>query len=423
MKTCLLVVDVQNGFVSDSTRHVPGRIAELLGNNLFDLTLFTRFRNAPASPYRRLLGWQKLSSTSEQELHESVVGFADEVIEKDVYTAVCPSLLARLKDEKIETVFIAGIDTDCCVLTTATDLFEAGIRSCVLSHYSGSNGGADSHTAALTCLGRLIGLHNLIAGVVDAERVAEIVAHPLPDVASDAVLDKRNGFVTTREDALRILSEAQTAAAQKTVDLLSIDFGELLDASVGVWERYTLREHVYMVVGQYERYFAGSNPGGLCEEDVLLLLALHDIGKPAAVQAGDKSQQHEYSAQIGSAFLAHLGYREEDRLMKLLGAINSGDPIGKMLKTGDVDACLPILENAATLSGMSESDYLDFVLVYFMVDASSYTSDAIMPDGRPGFESLDWLFVFDHEAGRMALEETTALKIKRLHSAATTTGS
>lgn len=54
-------------------------------------------------------------------------------------------------------VFVVGTDTDCCVLTIATSLYENNIRPIVLTHYVDSNGGKEPNEAGLLCLKRLIG--------------------------------------------------------------------------------------------------------------------------------------------------------------------------------------------------------------------------------------------------------------------------
>lgn len=63
-----------------------------------------------------------------------------------------------------EKLFVAGADTDCCVLKIAADLFENNIRPVVLTNYFDSNGGSESHLAGITCMKRLIGEKQLYAG-------------------------------------------------------------------------------------------------------------------------------------------------------------------------------------------------------------------------------------------------------------------
>lgn len=416
MNTCLLVVDVQEGFVSKNTEHVPERIRSLLDSSVFTDVVFSRFHNAPGSPYRRLLGWNRLAGAEEQRLRSEIAEYAETVIDKAVYTAVTPALIERFKSDSVDTVFIAGIDTDCCVLTTAVDLFEAGIRPVVLSHYCASNGGAANHTAALTCLDRLIGLHNIVGGELDAHRLEEVLQQQLPAPTGPG-LEKLSEFAATRADVDRCLRFGDRPPALGVLELLDIDFRDSLDASVGVWEQYSLREHIFMVVGQYVRYFANRPIVGIEADEMLLLLGLHDIGKPAAVRAGDKKRQHEYTLRMGDAFLHHLGYDEEDRVRCLARAMSAGDPIGTYLKTGELEPSVQTLREGAETAGMSVGGFLEFMLVYFMVDASSYTSDAGMPDGRPGFESLDWLFSFDHDSGELRFSEDAQTKVAALRRA------
>ena len=167
MKTCLLIVDLQKGFISPNTLKVVPRIKGLLEENLFDLTVFTKFANKENSPFRRILNWDKIKSLEDQELISEVKSFASKVINKTIYSGVNNELLAVLRENKIEAVFIAGIDTDCCVLKTAVDLFEHNIMPFVLLHYSASNGGTKSHNAAITVLKRFIGADKLIKGEIN----------------------------------------------------------------------------------------------------------------------------------------------------------------------------------------------------------------------------------------------------------------
>ena len=167
MKSCLFVVDVQNGFVSDKTKYVIDRIKKLLRDDLFDFVLFTKFINNTDSPYRRILHWNRLSTNAEQEIVSDLVPFAENVFNKEVYSGVNKFTLDFIRENNIEKVFILGIDTDCCVLKTAVDLFEINIHPVILEYYSASNGGSESHLSALRVLGRLIGKPNIIEGEID----------------------------------------------------------------------------------------------------------------------------------------------------------------------------------------------------------------------------------------------------------------
>ncbi|EDX83050.1 isochorismatase family protein [Synechococcus sp. PCC 7335] len=168
---CLLVIDVQNGFISQRTHYVARRIKSLLEKRLFDPVVFTRFINTPNSSYTRLLGWNRMFTSEETEISSLLQPFAKNIYNKSTYTALTEELSHFLKVRNIATVFVCGIDTDCCVLATTIELFDLGIRPYVLSHYSASNGGYNSAMAALTVLDRLIGSHHIIDHELDRNSI------------------------------------------------------------------------------------------------------------------------------------------------------------------------------------------------------------------------------------------------------------
>lgn len=124
--------------------------------------------NTAGSPWVNFLHWQHLISEEERNLVGSLQPFAEVVFDKYTYSGINQATIAFLKHHKIATVFLCGIDTDCCVMVTAVDLFEQLIRPCVLTYYSASNGGQESHAAAVRVLGRLIGQDNVVQEPLDS---------------------------------------------------------------------------------------------------------------------------------------------------------------------------------------------------------------------------------------------------------------
>ena len=160
MSKALLIVDVQNGFVNEKTKHIP-RLVEKLQYN-YDLVIATRFINLPDSPFRRLIKWDHLSpDTDEIELafkpKEGVV-----VVDKYIYSCIDETFLRLLKDNGIEAVDICGIDTDICVTKCAVDLFERNITPYVLKDYCATHADADVQESALIILARYIGKTQII---------------------------------------------------------------------------------------------------------------------------------------------------------------------------------------------------------------------------------------------------------------------
>lgn len=164
MTNCLLVVDVQNGFVSDNTAYVVPRIKELIESKMFDYIISTQFINPEDGPYIRYMNWHRLQDSPDIDVLNFVKDNSDLIIKKNIYSAVTPEFEKYISDKRIDSIFVVGIDTDCCVLKTATDLFEKNYDFKILVDYTASNGGEDSFNSALTVMRRMIGTSALIRG-------------------------------------------------------------------------------------------------------------------------------------------------------------------------------------------------------------------------------------------------------------------
>lgn len=167
MKKILLVVDMQNGFARyPQTIALRDRIRDLLERRLFDSVIATRFLNSDDSIYEKLFDWHRLKTPEDQQLAPELAPYVDLVISKSVYTCVNADFLQRLCQcnggTYPEEIYLVGADTDCCILTIATSLFEHHIRPVVLTRYCDSNGGPEQHAAGLACMKRLIGKAQLV---------------------------------------------------------------------------------------------------------------------------------------------------------------------------------------------------------------------------------------------------------------------
>jgi nicotinamidase-related amidase len=162
MSFCLFVIDIQNGFISENTKHIIQRIKSLLEQNIFEYVVFTRFMNTLDSPYVKYLNWHGLLSKPEQKIVDEIEPFANIIFDKIIYTACNAETLEFIKTNNIQKIFICGIDTEACVLKTAIDFFENNIIPYVLEYYSASNGGDTYHQAAIVVLSQLIGISNII---------------------------------------------------------------------------------------------------------------------------------------------------------------------------------------------------------------------------------------------------------------------
>lgn len=157
MPRAIIVVDVQNGFINPATTHIPGRIKSLLDAVAFEHRIFTQFFNPPDSPYEKLLHWTKLRSAHEVAIVDELKAYPTVVFRKPVYSCLDQKFLHHAESHQIKEFYIAGIDTDSCVLKCAVDLFEQGFKPMVLADRCMSHGGQAAHDAALTILPRFIG--------------------------------------------------------------------------------------------------------------------------------------------------------------------------------------------------------------------------------------------------------------------------
>ncbi len=159
---CLLIVDVQKGFINRWTGHIPARVETL--QDQYRRIIATRFLNPPGSLYRRLIGWHRFAPGS-KDVELAFTPRPDaRVIDKTAYSCVTGDFVNQLKQNRVATVHLCGIATDSCVLKCAVDLFEAGIEPVVLADCCASHGGPQCHQAGLMLLRRLIGEGQVVVG-------------------------------------------------------------------------------------------------------------------------------------------------------------------------------------------------------------------------------------------------------------------
>lgn len=171
----ILVVDVQRGFLNDYTHHVPHRLRRLLERNEHEPVLFTRFVNVPEGPYPTFLAWNAMESAPETDLAPDLQPFVTRghVFDKRGLCGLPRELDAYLKERRFQRVYVAGIDTDMCVLKIAMDLFDRSIEPVVLTDCCASTAGLQAHLAGLAVLSRNIGAQRLReAGLSDGTMAA-----------------------------------------------------------------------------------------------------------------------------------------------------------------------------------------------------------------------------------------------------------
>ena len=163
MSNTLLVIDVQQGFITDVTAHIPTKVLRLLRRNVFDHVAFTQFVNLPGSFFETRLDWNKMKQSPEIDIVHELRPFATNCFVKYSYSCLTPRMSEFIASAGSTKVFLVGLETDICVLKTATDAIEAGLAPYVVSDCCATTAGPAVHSSALGIIGRFIGRHNVVA--------------------------------------------------------------------------------------------------------------------------------------------------------------------------------------------------------------------------------------------------------------------
>lgn len=157
----IIVVDMQVGFIKENNKHLVEKINNYLKTNKFDNVIYTKYINSQSSPFVKILGWEGLTESSEQEL--CVTMLENSVIfEKEGY-GLSGEQMSKLKELNITEIEVCGTDSDACVMMIAYQLFDNGIKPIILKELcasSSSNGRVNE--AAFLIMERSFGKNNIV---------------------------------------------------------------------------------------------------------------------------------------------------------------------------------------------------------------------------------------------------------------------
>lgn len=151
----LLIIDFQNEFINDVTFKSVNDLKDLVNSNKYDDVVFTRFINNKENPIYKKANWD--GCLTEESIKVPIDTKDYKIIDKGTYTAYNEELINYLKTNKINNIYIAGFDIDCCVFTTALNLFENNYNVYILKDYVYSCVSEELKQEILAILGRCIG--------------------------------------------------------------------------------------------------------------------------------------------------------------------------------------------------------------------------------------------------------------------------
>ena len=166
-KILFLIIDMQNGFLNRNTEGIDRRILEFLekiqgrGRILEFLEKIqgraavagTRYVNNEHTACYVFEGWKAcMAGTEEAEILPALRGRMERVFDKDKYSCWNEEMKQFIRENKIEKVYFAGVNTGCCVLHSAFDFYNDLVDCSVIEDLCGSTSGIREHEAALIVL-------------------------------------------------------------------------------------------------------------------------------------------------------------------------------------------------------------------------------------------------------------------------------
>jgi nicotinamidase-related amidase len=147
--TIAIAVDLQNGFINSDIQYIIPKCVDFISElSKVGIKIFaTKFINTQNSNWVKLIKWNGLIDSSEQELMSEINDLATrgviQVVEKQTYSSI-PTIESYIQAKKIENVIIFGVSIESCVTATAFDAFDRGLCPIVISDLSASSSSVDS---------------------------------------------------------------------------------------------------------------------------------------------------------------------------------------------------------------------------------------------------------------------------------------
>lgn len=153
-KQALVIIDMQKGFINQHTAHLPKRIQEYIdreGYN-FDKIITTRYLNHENTACYVFEEWKECMVGSEDSTLVSEFTGQYVNVDKDKYSCYNTDFKNIIRGLGITDVFLCGVNTGCCVLHSAFDMYNDLVSVYVIEDLCGSTSGPESHAAAIQVL-------------------------------------------------------------------------------------------------------------------------------------------------------------------------------------------------------------------------------------------------------------------------------
>ncbi len=156
-RTALIILDLQNCFITDKTKSLPQKIKEHIETKKYDFIIFSKLINSESSNFVKKLNWNKCKNSPETDIVSELSELASEnyTFEKNTYSIFkSKQFIDFLSEHKISKFFFCGLDLDACVLASAFEAFDLGFDFEILFDLTGSTAKIDIGSSAKQIINR-----------------------------------------------------------------------------------------------------------------------------------------------------------------------------------------------------------------------------------------------------------------------------
>ena len=156
-RTALIILDLQNCFITDKTKSLPQKIKEHIETQKYDFIIFSKFINTESSNFVKKLNWNKCKISPEIDivLELSEIALKNHIFEKNTYSIFkSKEFVDFLSQNEISKLFFCGLDLDACILASVFETFYLEFDFEILYGLSGSSAKIDIDTSVKRIINR-----------------------------------------------------------------------------------------------------------------------------------------------------------------------------------------------------------------------------------------------------------------------------
>ncbi len=175
-RAAVVIVDMQTGFCNQWTDHLAERMTSFL-EEIEDTgtpVVGTRYINHERTACYQFEGWKEcMAGSPETEIQPVLRPYLQRIFDKDRFSCWDSKMKRFLREQDVDKVYFAGVNTGCCVLNSVFDCYNDLMDCAVIADLCGSTSGPREHDAALVVLRSCITKERVLSAQEAAEEIWE----------------------------------------------------------------------------------------------------------------------------------------------------------------------------------------------------------------------------------------------------------